>query len=149
MNIFPPSAKRVFLSTNKQVNQKIKTETLKRIKLYRDKTPIELSERINQLNKEWDTERILEANASFIILISSILGFVFSYYWFFLVGVISFFLLVHAIQGWCPPVPLIRRLGIRTPEEISDEKTVIKYIRGDFANIENNPVTLYEIMNKD
>ncbi|HET9942578.1 MAG TPA: hypothetical protein VFR05_04515, partial [Terriglobia bacterium] len=41
-------------------------------------------------------------------------------------------LLQHAVQGWCPPVPLFRRLGIRTQREIDEERYALKAMRGDF-----------------
>jgi hypothetical protein len=42
------------------------------------------------------------------------------------------FLFQHAIQGWCPPVPVLRRLGFRTANEIEQERTALKALRGDF-----------------
>lgn len=48
-------------------------------------------------------------------------------------GAVGFFLLQHALQGWCPPLPIIRKIGVRTAEEINQEKTVFKLIRGDFT----------------
>ena len=55
---------------------------------------------------------------------------------FFLVpfAVQSFFL-QHALQGWCPPIPLLRRLGVRTQAEIDAEKYALKALRGDFRNL--------------
>jgi len=103
---------------------------------------------MNVLDREWDTERVLETNASVIILISTILGFTISYYWFILIGIVSFFLLQHAIQGWCPPLPIIRRLGIRTQEEICSEKTIIKFLIGDFNKNKSKYVDLlYSLKN--
>jgi hypothetical protein len=32
------------------------------------------------------------------------------------------FLLLHGVKGWCPPLPVLRRLGIRTRDEIDREK---------------------------
>jgi len=32
------------------------------------------------------------------------------------------FLLQHGMQGWCPPLPILRRLGVRTRGEIDREK---------------------------
>jgi len=29
---------------------------------------------------------------------------------------------MHAVQGWCPPVPLFRAFGVRTRMEIDKEK---------------------------
>jgi len=34
--------------------------------------------------------------------------------------------LQHGLQGWCPPLPLLRRLGIRTRGEIDREKYALK-----------------------
>lgn len=45
-------------------------------------------------------------------------------------------LLQHAIQGWCPPVPLFRRLRLRTRREIERERFALKALRGDFANVD-------------
>ena len=47
----------------------------------------------------------------------------------------SLFLLQHALQGWCPPLPLLRRLGVRTQAEIERERYALKAIRGDFAGV--------------
>lgn len=42
------------------------------------------------------------------------------------------FLLHHAVRGWCPPVPLLRRLGFRSAHEISAERcTLEKRLRLD------------------
>lgn len=42
------------------------------------------------------------------------------------------FLFQHAVQGWCPPVPILRRLGVRTEAEIFEEITALRTL-GDFA----------------
>jgi hypothetical protein len=44
------------------------------------------------------------------------------------------FLLQHGIQGWCPPLPILRRLGLRTQQEIAAEKYVVRAMRGDFED---------------
>ncbi|MGH7194555.1 MAG: hypothetical protein ACREJM_13640, partial [Candidatus Saccharimonadales bacterium] len=45
------------------------------------------------------------------------------------------FLLQHALHGWCPPVPLFRRLGVRTAAEINQERFALKSLRGDFKHL--------------
>jgi hypothetical protein len=54
---------------------------------------------------------------------------------FILPAVVAGFLLQHAVQGWCPPVPVFRRLGIRTAREIDLERYGLKAIRGDFNGL--------------
>lgn len=55
--------------------------------------------------------------------------------WFILPGIVAGFLLQHAVQGWCPPVALFRRLGFRTASEIEAERYALKIIRGDFDGL--------------
>jgi hypothetical protein len=45
----------------------------------------------------------------------------------------------HAIQGWCPPLPLFRKLGYRTRKEIDKEKYALKLLRGDFDIVSEHP----------
>jgi hypothetical protein len=43
------------------------------------------------------------------------------------------FMVQHALQGWCPPLAILRRKGFRTSKEINDERFALKSLRGDFA----------------
>src|SRR5262249_41243166 len=52
--------------------------------------------------------------------------------WLVLPLAVSGFLFQHATEGWCPPVPLLRRLGFRTSFEIQEERQAPKALRGDF-----------------
>ena len=49
-------------------------------------------------------------------------------------AVLSFFA-QHALQGWCPPIPVFRRRGVRTMREIERERYSIKALRGDFDGV--------------
>jgi hypothetical protein len=77
-------------------------------------------------------ERTLEANAATLAFGGTVLGALGHRRWLLLSGIASGFLLQHALQGWCPPVPLLRRLGIRTAAEIDAERYALKLLRGDF-----------------
>jgi len=131
-SVLPETRKRVEQSTSDNVSQKIEQELERNIHYYSDKGYNTLTRRLNQLDKEWDTERVLEANASFLVVVGSILALTVNKKWIFLPAVIGAFLLQHAVQGWCPPLPLIRRFGIRTPQEIQKERNALKEFRGDF-----------------
>jgi hypothetical protein len=41
----------------------------------------------------------------------------------------------HATQGWCPPLPVFRRMGVRTRREINQERYALKAMRGDFDDV--------------
>jgi hypothetical protein len=79
-------------------------------------------------------ERYLEVNAAIFTLIRTVLGFKKSRKWFILPLIVSIFLFQHAVQEWCPPVSVFRRLGIRTRREIEMEKYALKALREDFMS---------------
>jgi hypothetical protein len=91
--------------------------------------------RLAELEQEWDTERLLQALAAGFTLSGIVLGSTVNRRWYALPGVVAAFLLQHAIQGWCPPLPLIRALGVRTPLEIEEERFALKVARGDFGRV--------------
>lgn len=122
---FPDTEKRVKMNTNKYVNSKIKKRTLENIEDYTNETDDEIRYRIARLNKEWDIERLLQANAGAILILSCILGAKVNKRWFSITGIVGGFLVQHAFQGWCPPVPLFRQAGVRTSSEIDFEKSVL------------------------
>jgi hypothetical protein len=43
-------------------------------------------------------------------------------------------------KACAPPVPIFRRLNVRTQKEIDREISVLKFIRGDFENINKNEI---------
>jgi hypothetical protein len=97
---------------------------------------------MEQLDYEWDTERVVEAKAAAAVLVSMVLGLKVHRGWFLVTALSGGFLLQHALQGWCPSLPLIRRFGVRTAEEIFNEKTALKMKRGDFAEEAGDAVQL-------
>jgi hypothetical protein len=95
--------------------------------------PARVDGRIAALEREWDVEKTLEANASTLALVGAVLGTSVSRKWFWLTGGVLGFLFQHASSGWCPPLPILRKLGVRTQSEIDEERYALKAIRGDFG----------------
>lgn len=126
---------RVRANTPPEVNQAIDTEIAATVRFYANKTGYEITKRIKELDMEWDIERYLEANAAIFTFIGAVLGLKKSRNWFILPLIVSIFLLQHAVQGWCPPVSVLRRLGIRTRREIEIEKYALRALRGDFDEV--------------
>lgn len=147
-NILPPTSKRVFLRTNPMVNAEIRNQTIRNLNIYKNCNEFELTDRIRWLNTEWDTERVLELNAAGLLAISSYLGIKTSRFWFLLTGAVAVFMFMHVVQGWCPPLPLIRKWGVRTAEEINAEKTALKIMRGDFAHDYSTVVDVLNMVDK-
>src|SRR5204863_859465 len=93
--------------------------------------------RIDELDREWDIERVLETNASCLALLGVGLAATVNRKWLALSAGVLGFLLLHGVQGWCPPLPVLRRAGVRTRAEIDRERFALKFLRGDFAHVRN------------
>jgi hypothetical protein len=126
---------RVRANTPPEINQAIDTEIAAMVRFYASKTNYEIGKRIEELDKEWDIGSIIEIRASTASLIGIILGLKKSKTWFILPAIASTFLLQYAVQGWCPPVSILRRFGFRTRQEIDLEKYALKALRGYFDTI--------------
>lgn len=127
---------RVRRHTADHVNEEIDRRTEENIRSYANKSPCEITQRIRELEDEWDVERVLETNASTLAIIGLVLGATVNRKWLFLTGGVLGFLFLHGTQGWCPPLPVLRRMGIRTRREIDVEKYALKYLRGDFRPLD-------------
>lgn len=136
--ILPKSTERVEKHTDSEINKRIYKETLLNIGKYLDKSNEEISVRIEELENEWDVERVLETNASSLVLAGILLGSTVNKKWYLLSGAVGGFLLQHALQGWCPDLPLIRRMGYRTPTEIHEEIATLRFMRGDFDHLKRD-----------
>lgn len=122
---------RVRTSTAEEVNAQIDETTMRNLNSYW-RNGKEIHSRLRRLDAEWDIERTLELNAALFALAGTLLGSFVNRRWFILPVVVTTFLAQHAIQGWCPPLPIFRKMGIRTRREIDREKYALKALRGDF-----------------
>jgi hypothetical protein len=95
----------------------------------------ELTRQITQLDHEWDFDRTLETEASLVGLIGLALGTAIDKRFLVLPGFVATMLLLHATHGWYPSLPLFRRMGVRSQDEIDRERYGLKAIRGDFTAI--------------
>jgi hypothetical protein len=88
--------------------------------------PERIDRRLAELDSEWDIERTLEANAAMLAFTGVVLGVIVDKRWLALPAAVTAFLLQHALQGWCPPVPVLRKLY------------ALKALRGDFGPLGPN-----------
>jgi len=126
---------RVPARTSLYVNERIRRQTEMNI-AYFGLHPEEIDSRLAELDTEWDIERVLETVASSLSLAGLVLrGVNRKWRWLLLAMMVQGFFLQHALQGWSPPVPLFRRLGFRTQNEIESERYALKALRGDFKDL--------------
>jgi len=126
---------RVRRHTPAEINQRIDTDIDTILQRYTGASREVISRRIDELDREWDIERVLETNAASVSLLSLVLSGTHNRKWMWLTTGVAAFLLEHELQGWCPPVSLFRRLGVRTQGEIDREKYALKVLRGDFQAV--------------
>ena len=130
---------RVRRSSSPEVNEKVDQEIREKLKSYTGSDYEMIDDRISELDKEWDIERTLQLNAASLALTGTVLGLTVDRRWLALPILVGSFLIQHALQGWCPPLPILRRLGFRTRTEIDKEKFALKALRGDFRRTVNSP----------
>lgn len=133
-----PAHDRIERNTPDSINERIRRATELSIGKTLAGGRAAIDARLHQLDAEWDTERTLETMAATATLTGLALGVSVDRRWLGLSGVVAGFLLLHGIQGWCPPLPVIRALGVRTPAEIDRERYALKAARGDFARLNSD-----------
>ena len=118
------TASRVKRHTPHEVNWWIYKAPENRLSGY-EAHPDESAARLQRLDQEWDVERArdqrVHAGLTGVMLSATV-----DRRWLALLAVVTAFLFQHAVQGCCPPLPILRRLGFRTAEEIGQEGCALK-----------------------
>lgn len=135
--------RRVPAHSSAQANRRIRRTTEARVTALAGH-PDMIRERLSALDREWDIERAIEANAAVLALSGVALTAFHDRRWLALPALVTSFLLQHAVQGWCPPVPVLRALRFRTADEINEERMALKALRGDFNGIQRRPAKAIE-----
>jgi hypothetical protein len=120
---------RVPAHTAPKINERIQEEIEANSRYFRQ-NPQQVRQRLRELDHEWDIERAIEANAGAIGLAGILLSFT-DRRWIVVPLFVTGFLFQHAVQGWCPPVPVLRRLGFRTTYEIEQERRLLLAVNGN------------------
>jgi hypothetical protein len=131
----PPTSKRVEQHTEPGLNEAIRRRSDEEVARLQYAQSQEIAEHLRQLDEAWDVERVLQANASLLCLAGIALGARVDKRFLLLPAAVFSFFGQHALQGWCPPLPVLRRLGIRTVREIERERYAVKALRGDFDKV--------------
>ncbi|MGH6770060.1 MAG: hypothetical protein ACRECO_13680 [Xanthobacteraceae bacterium] len=126
--------RRVRRNTAESINRRIDDQIERNVR-YFSVHKDGIGQRLNELSQEWDIERMLQTNAAALALTGTLLGVMHERRYLMLPMAVAGFLLQHAIQGWCPPIPILRRFGFRTADEINRERYALKALRGDFDTV--------------
>jgi hypothetical protein len=135
LDTLPPTSRRVELHTRPSLNEAILAQTDQTLMRLQSAPPREIDEHLQALDREWDVERALQTNAPVLCLLGLALGVAVDRRFLLLPAAVFGFFGQHALQGWCPPIPIFRRLGVRTLREIERERYALKALRGDFDGV--------------
>lgn len=135
METIQNKGERVRTSTSQKSSVEIDNLIILNLEYYQSEGIAAIDARIKELDREWDIERLLELNAATLALAGTLLGAFVNRRWWVLPAIVTAFLAQHAVQGWCPPLVLFRKAGIRTRPEIDREKYALKALRGDFKDV--------------
>jgi hypothetical protein len=124
---------RVRRNTAETVNRKLDERAEDRVRGYVSANRRDIADRIEELEREWSIERVIETEAPLLALSGIALGVGVNRKFFVLPGFVAGMILLHALQGWYPLLPALRRMGFRTRQEIDREKFALKTLRGDFG----------------
>jgi hypothetical protein len=95
-----------------------------------------VDDRLHALEREWDVDRTIEAEASTMGLLGLALGVFVDRRLLALPTLVAASLLMYAGTRRYPLLPLFRRLGVRSAREIARERYALKALRGDFAELD-------------
>jgi hypothetical protein len=132
------TATRVPEHTADRINEEIAWATEQRLRELAGH-PDAILHRLDELDEEWDTERVLAFNSAVLTLSGIALGATMDRRWLALSAAVQVFFIQHALQGWCPPLPLIRRLGVRTAREIEEERHALLELLDEMAPVAPRP----------
>ncbi len=81
--------------------------------------------RLRQLDREWDQEQALQFGAAALGFIGAVLSLTVSSAFILLPALAFAMLAQYLLQGWCPPLALLARLGLRSSGEIDRERYAV------------------------
>ncbi|GAB3537786.1 hypothetical protein GCM10027343_01820 [Noviherbaspirillum agri] len=128
-----PSAtiERVEINTSPAINRQMEDRLRENVSRYLDADRETIDRRLEELDKEWNVERFIETEAPLMIGLGVALGAMHDRRWFAVPVLAAGMVILHNLQGWYPLLPLFRRLGVRSQNEIEQERSALRILRGD------------------
>ena len=87
-----------------------------------DQPVVGMAARLRQLDREWDQEQALQFGAAALGFVGAVLSLTVSSAFIFLPVFAFAALAQYLAQGWCPPLVLLGRVGLRSGSEIDRER---------------------------
>lgn len=122
--------------TAEAVLRRIDDSTEERLRRHAAAEPRAITQRLQELDREWDVDRVITAEAAVTGLAGLALGLAADRRFLGIPAFVGGALILYALRGWYPLLPGLRGAGVRTPREIGRERFALKALRGDFADLD-------------
>ena len=129
---------RVRSRTAEAVLRRIDEQTEEQLHQLAAASPRSIAHRLDELDREWDVDRAITAEAAITGLAGLALGTAVDRRFLGLSALVGSMLVLYALRGWYPLLPALRGAGVRTPREISRERFALKALRGDFRDLDGD-----------
>ena len=126
-----PTAQRVHSNTARPVQAMLDQRLQQNIAQCTESGPSAIRQRLAQLDREWNLERFIEVEAPLMIILGAALGLSRDRRWLGLSALAAGMVLTHSFQGWYPLMPVLRRLGVRSQDEIEEERMALLVLLGE------------------
>src|SRR5438046_1884455 len=93
--MFPATVERVSCNTADEINERIRRQTEANVARFTGAGYAAITERLRELDQEWDIERVLETMAPTISIIGMVLGLTDNRKWFTVPLIVQTFFLQH------------------------------------------------------
>lgn len=127
--MIPDTTARVARSTAASISQQVESDIRQSV-LRHVSCPERIDERLQGLPQEWDAARG-RGQRRHVRTQRRNPGRGVDGRWPAVPAVVTSFLLQRAVQGCCPPLPILRHLHFRAAREIETERTALKAPQGD------------------
>ena len=131
------------ISAGRPCNSQTKLEA--RLACLADAGPQALSDRLDQLDREWSAGRMTKATIGVLIVTGLALTALTNPWWLILPAVGAFFLLQYLVSRTSWLGLTFQELGFRSGADIDQEKFALRALRGDFKTLP----TVHELESKD
>ncbi|MBY0548087.1 MAG: hypothetical protein K2W95_12400 [Candidatus Obscuribacterales bacterium] len=89
--------------TSQEINERIDRQIERNVGYFATQSKEAISDRIEELEEEWDVDRLLARNAAVIALSGTALGAFLHRSFLVIPLLVTSFLWHHMQKGWCPP----------------------------------------------
>lgn len=98
----------------------------------------QIEQRLSELQNEWSLQQAVEFHAGMLTAAGGLFTVLFGRKWGLLSLVAGGLLVQYSIEGKCPGLSLLERMGFRSQRDIDNERVALKVLAGEFREVEHD-----------